>query len=86
MQNTAWILSDARFQERTPGHVRATVTSVRAFLAALLNMGAFALVAGLSVGADPTIGVGIVVVVVMVTGGLLAVWLPAATLPGVGEE
>ncbi len=77
-QNTAWIISDARFQQQAPRQVRATVTSVRAFLGVLLNMGAFALVAGLSVGEDPVRGVLILVGVLLVTGGLLMAWLPAS--------
>ena len=80
-QNTAWILNDARFQARTPAHVRATVTSVRALLGAGLNMGAFALVAALSVGDDPTRGMLILVGVLAVTGGLLVRWLPDADPP-----
>jgi len=85
MQNVAWVVSDARFQERAPKRVRATVTSVRAFLAALVNMMAFALVGLLSVGDDPRLGVMVLVGVLVGTGVLMVLWLPEPSAEKVDE-
>lgn len=77
-QNLAWIITDARFQQRVPDAVRATTTSVRAFFGGVISMGAFALVAALSDGADPGPGLPPLLAVLILAGGLLVVWLPDA--------
>ncbi|MFV1991634.1 MAG: MFS transporter [Acidimicrobiales bacterium] len=72
----AWILSDARMQERTPAATRATVTSVRGFASGLVGAAAFALVGALAQGDDPTPGLFVVVAMFVVAGLLIYRWLP----------
>lgn len=48
------VRADARLQERVPSHVRATVTSARAFVGGLISMGTLAAIGAVTVGADPT--------------------------------
>ncbi len=79
---TAWVLSDARMQERTPAATRATVTSVRGFASGLVGAAAFALVAIMADGDDPTPGLLVVVSVVALTAVLIYRWLPAADSAG----
>lgn len=75
-QYLAWLITDARFQQRVPDAVRATTTSVRAFFGALINLGAFALVAALSTGDDPAPGLPPLLGALMLAGLLLIAWLP----------
>jgi putative MATE family efflux protein len=90
-QNLAWVLWEARFQERIPDGVRATVASVRSFFAMVLAMAVFGFV-GLVSGDDPGIPLLVPAGLLAITGLLLAAWLPpsgktARALPGAdGEE
>ncbi len=90
-QYLAWVLWEARFQERIPGHLRATVASVRSFFGNLLSISVFGFV-GLVSGADPTWALLPLVGLLAGTGVLMMIWLPpsgktASPLPGAdGEE
>lgn len=76
--NAALILSDARLQERIGAATRATVTSVRSFGSGMLSGAAYAMIAGLSRGDDPTRGL-LIGAAALVGGGVLIVrWLPGA--------
>ena len=81
-QNIAWILADARFQARIPDHVRATVTSVRAFLGAGINILAFGTIAALSADEDPAPGLVPLLGVLALTGALIIAWLPPHVASG----
>ncbi len=71
-----WIAADARLQERTPSATRATVTSVRGFGSASVAMAAFAVVAVLSDGDDPTPGLFVMLAAIGIAGFLIIRWLP----------
>lgn len=62
-----WVLGDARLQERIGPRRRATVTSVRSFLAGILATLAFLTVGALSSGDDPRPGLLAVIAVLAVT-------------------
>lgn len=73
---TTSVLSDARFQEKIDGSVRATVSSVRSFFSGLVNMAAFAGIGLLAVADDPTPGLLIVLAILVGLGGLVWRWVP----------
>lgn len=81
----AWIPTDARLQERADPQTRATVTSVRGFGSATVAMLFFAFVGVMSDGDDPTPGLVMALVAIVVTGALLVVWLPDAGDRSPGE-
>lgn len=76
VHEVAWIPTDARLQERTDPHTRATVTSVRGFGSATVAMVFFAVVALRSDGDDPTPGLLTALLALIATGVLLIAWLP----------
>ncbi len=69
--NATWIITEARLQKLAPQAVRATVRSVVAFVAGLINMAMFGVIGLLSVGDDPTRGLFTTVAVLCVLGILL---------------
>lgn len=73
-----WTTSDARLQERVGARNRATVTSVRGLLSGLIGAGAFAMIGLLSDGDDPSPGLLIALVVLVLVGLLAVLWLPNA--------
>lgn len=72
--NTAWILSDARLQDRIEGEVRATVTSVRSFFASFTEMAALGTVGLLATSNDPAPGLILLTSILVGLGGLVASW------------
>lgn len=75
--NTAFVLSEARLQERAPAAARATTRSTVAFAAGIVSTGVFLIVQALSEGDDPTRGL-LVSLVLLVAAALLLFRLPAA--------
>lgn len=73
---TSWVISDARLQERLPPTTRATVTSVRSFLAAITTGLAFALIGLLTDGDDPTPGILVALSALAATAVLMSRWIP----------
>ena len=84
--NTAWIVSEARLQERAPSAQRATVASVVAFFANVLSALVFLVVAGLSRGDDPTLGVVVCAAGVLVAAAWIVGYLPAREPGGEAGE
>jgi MFS family permease len=76
---TAWVLSDARLQERISHRRRATVTSVRSFSSALIAAAVFAVIGLLSEGDDPTRGMLPMAVVLLLAGLVGSRWIPDAS-------
>jgi len=76
------VLGDARMQERIPAATRATTTSVRSFLSALILVVGFAVVGALSSGDDPSRGLLPIVGALALTGLAVFRWLPNSQ-PGV---
>ncbi len=73
---TTWVVSDARFQARTPTATRATVTSVRSLGASLVTGAAFVVIAVLADGDDPTPGLHWVIGVLALVAFLVWRWVP----------
>lgn len=72
----AWISTDARLQEQLDSATRATATSVRELLSNGVSMGILAIVGLLSVGEDPTRGLGAMLLGIVVVAALLGRWVP----------
>lgn len=83
----AVVLADTRLQEHAPGHVRATVASVRGFTTELLAIGAFGLVGALSAGLGLPVAIAIMAVPLLAAGALTGRWMPPAqsTVTGVNS-
>lgn len=77
-----WVVSDARLQERAPRETRATVTSVRGFGSGIVSTISFAITGALAVDDDPSRGVLIGIGALILTGILVARWLPNAVGSG----
>jgi len=78
-QNLAWIVIDARLQERLDPRSRATATSVRELLSNGVSMGVLAVVGGLSVGDDPTAGLLVMLLALGSVAAAMARWVPDAS-------
>ena len=86
-QNLTWVLADARLQARLPDATRATATSVRELLSNTVSMVALGGIGLLSVGEDPTWGVGLLLVGLVVTAGVVTAWVPrSAASPSPGAD
>jgi hypothetical protein len=72
--NAAWILLDARLQERAPAKTRATVRSVVAFFAGVLMSGVFLVVGAMAAGADPSPGLVLVGGAILLNAALVWRW------------
>lgn len=77
-QNLAWILTDARLQARLPDATRATATSVRELLSNGVSMVVLAGIGWLSFGDDPTWGVSLLLLGLVITAIGVAAWVPPA--------
>ncbi|MEM9692259.1 MAG: MFS transporter [Myxococcota bacterium] len=84
VQNTCWIVADARFQKCVRDEVRATVSSVRAFFGTVVSMLVFAFIGVVAPGEDPTGGLLPALGLLAITGVLVARWLPNETSPASG--
>ena len=78
-----WVIGGARLQERLSGQHRATGTSVRGFLGGIVNTLLFLMIAGRSIGDDPTPGLLMAAGLVVVAGlGAAVLVAPAIGRPG----
>ncbi|MEM9606241.1 MAG: MFS transporter [Actinomycetota bacterium] len=78
IHEVAWVLGDARLQERIGARHRATVSSVRSLLAGLVATAAFVLIGLLSDGDDPSPGLLVPLVLLAVVGLGVTRFLPRA--------
>lgn len=76
-----WIIGDARTQSQLPDQTRATVTSVRALLGALVSTVAFVVVGALSPEGDPGAGLLAVTPVLLIVAAMTIAWLPERQAP-----
>jgi len=71
-----WVTIDARLQERVGPHNRATVTSVKGFLAGLISGVGFLMIGLATRGTDARPGLYVAVIVIGVIGLATIRWLP----------